>query len=139
MRVSLDVDGTVLARGGQAFEEAVERAWELVEADVFVGYVTYRSERAEEATSRALAEAGLPDGPVYGCPAIGVVDTAGAKADLLEELDATVYVGDAPFDREAARRAECAFLEAEDWRAGVPLEDAEPVADLSKPGEGSLG
>lgn len=123
MQVALDVDGTVIDARGEAYPQAVERAWELAEASHLVGYVTYRSERTEEITRRALAREGLPDEPVYGCPPTGVVDAAGAKAQLLLEHDVTHYVGDAPFDREAARRAGCGFLEAEDWRTGAPLPD----------------
>lgn len=123
MRVALDVDGTVIDPRGEAYPQAVVRARELAEASELVGYVTYRGERTEERTRRQLVGEGLPDEPVHGCPPTGVVDAAGAKADLLIELDATHYVGDAPFDRQAAQRAGCGFLQAEDWRAGMPLPD----------------
>lgn len=119
--MALDVDGTVIDAQARAYPEAVDRAGELAEAGVLVGYVTYRGEGSEAATRRKLAEMGLPDVPVHGCPPTGVVDAAGVKADLLEQLDATHYVGDAPFDREAAERADCVFLHAEDWRRGVEL------------------
>lgn len=121
VRVALDIDGTVIDADGRAYPEAVERAGELAQADMLVGYVTYRGEGSEEATRRRLTEMGLPDVPVHGCPPTGMIDAAGVKADLLEDLGATHYVGDAPFDREAAERAGCAFLHAEDWRAGVAL------------------
>lgn len=121
MQVALDVDGTVIDARGDAYPQAVARARSLADASELVGYVTYRGERTEERTRRQLVSEGLPDAPVHGCPATGVVDAAGAKAKLLIELDATHYVGDAPFDREAANRAGCTFLKAEDWRAGLPL------------------
>lgn len=121
MRVALDVDGTVIDREERAYPSAVERARELAEADRLVAYVTYRGERAAEATRRHLVGEGLPDRPVRGCPPTGMVDAAGVKAAMLDELAATHYVGDAPFDREAAERAGCAFLDAEAWRRGVAL------------------
>lgn len=121
MRVALDVDGTVIDARGQPLDGAPEAAWELAEVGVLVGYVTYRSEAIEEQTRETLVEAGLPGRPVHGCPPTGVVDAAGAKAELLEAVEATHYVGDADFDREAARRAGIGFLAAEDWRRGVDL------------------
>lgn len=123
MRVALDIDGTVIDARGEPLDGAADRAWSLADADRLVGYVTYRSEEIEDETRRMLVEAGLPDQPVHGCPPVDVADAAGIKAQLLEDLDATHYVGDAEFDREAAQRAGCGFLEASDWRAGVDLPD----------------
>lgn len=121
--MALDIDGTVIDAREEAYPGAVRRARELVEAEKaeLVAYVTYRGEGGAERVRRLLVGEGLPDRPVHGCPPTGVTDAAGVKAELLAEVEATHYVGDAPFDREAAERAGCAFVEAETWRGGVEL------------------
>jgi phosphoglycolate phosphatase-like HAD superfamily hydrolase len=123
VRVALDVDGTVLDATETAYPQASARArWMAEDDDVeLVAYVTYRGESGAQRVRRLLVSEGLPDRPVRGCPPTGVTDAAGVKAELLAEVDATHYVGDAPLDCEAAERAGCAFLPADDWRRGIDL------------------
>lgn len=123
MRVALDIDGTVLDWNGQPYDGVVERVRQLVLEDAFVGYVTYRSSLDEARTREQLGAHALPEGPVRACPPTGVADAAGVKAGHLDELEATHFVGDAPFDREAARRVGCEFVHAEAWRNGSTLFD----------------
>lgn len=129
-----DIDGTLfdtnacdmddplaLLAACRAHKDACRAVATVRDLGTHVAYLTGRSEKVREITTRQLWAAGLPHGALVMQQRFTTYDAmalfkAGELRRWAREYASVHFIGDHDADRQAARAAQVPFIDAEDWR-----------------------